>query len=127
MLWCGLMAWKRRSLAMVLLVVAFAFQFLPWTRIERATFHYHYLTAVIFAMVAVSYVVALVTQFIGAVIQSVYARTTGDDDFPERGVGQSRFGQDSDVLEGESSGGQSRGGSRSSSSPPETSRGRRRP
>jgi dolichyl-phosphate-mannose--protein O-mannosyl transferase len=25
----------------VLLVVAFAFQFLPWTRIERATFQYH--------------------------------------------------------------------------------------
>jgi len=56
MLWCGLMAWKRRSLAMVLLVVAFAFQFLPWTRIERATFHYHYLTALMFAMVAVAYV-----------------------------------------------------------------------
>ena len=32
------MAWRRRSLALVLLVVAFAFQFLPWTRIERATF-----------------------------------------------------------------------------------------
>jgi predicted membrane-bound dolichyl-phosphate-mannose-protein mannosyltransferase len=57
LLWCGLMAWKRRSLALVLLLVAFAFQFLPWTRIERATFHYHYLTAVIFAMVAVAYVV----------------------------------------------------------------------
>ena len=57
LLWCGLMAWKRRSLAMVLLVVAFAFQFLPWTRIERATFHYHYLTALMFAMVAVAYVV----------------------------------------------------------------------
>ena len=42
---------------LVLLVVAFAFQFLPWTRIERATFHYHYLTAVLFAMVAVAYVV----------------------------------------------------------------------
>ncbi len=55
--WCGLVAWKRRSPALVLLVVAFAFQFLPWTRIERATFHYHYLTAVMFAMVAVAYVV----------------------------------------------------------------------
>jgi hypothetical protein len=41
----------------VLIVAAFAFQFLPWTRIERATFHYHYLTAVLFAMVAVAYVV----------------------------------------------------------------------
>jgi predicted membrane-bound dolichyl-phosphate-mannose-protein mannosyltransferase/Gpi18-like mannosyltransferase len=55
--WCALMAWKRRSPALVLLVVAFAFQFLPWTRIERATFAYHYLTALLFAMVAVAYVV----------------------------------------------------------------------
>jgi hypothetical protein len=55
--WCGLQAWRRRSLALVLLVVAFVFQFLPWTRIERATFHYHYFTALLFAMVAVAYVV----------------------------------------------------------------------
>jgi hypothetical protein len=54
--WCGILAWKRRSLALVLLVAAFAFQFLPWTRIERATFQYHYLTALMFAMVAVAYV-----------------------------------------------------------------------
>ena len=50
-------AWRRRSFALVLLVAAFAFQYLPWTRIERATFHYHYLTAVLFAMIAVAYVV----------------------------------------------------------------------
>jgi hypothetical protein len=55
--WCAFMAWRRRSPALVLIVFAFAFQFFPWTRIERATFHYHYLTAVIFAMVAVAYVV----------------------------------------------------------------------
>jgi predicted membrane-bound dolichyl-phosphate-mannose-protein mannosyltransferase len=54
---CAVLAWKRRSAALVLLVAAFAFQFLPWTRIERATFHYHYLTAVLFAMVAVAYLV----------------------------------------------------------------------
>jgi predicted membrane-bound dolichyl-phosphate-mannose-protein mannosyltransferase len=54
---CAVMAWKRRSAALVLVVVAFAFQFFPWVRIERATFAYHYLTAVIFAMVAVAYVV----------------------------------------------------------------------
>jgi predicted membrane-bound dolichyl-phosphate-mannose-protein mannosyltransferase/Gpi18-like mannosyltransferase len=57
MIWCAFQAWRRRSPALVLLVVAFAFQFLPWTRIERATFAYHYLTALIFAMVAVAYVV----------------------------------------------------------------------
>jgi 4-amino-4-deoxy-L-arabinose transferase-like glycosyltransferase len=55
--WCAVQAWRRRSPALVLLVVAFAFQFLPWTRIERATFQYHYLSALPFAMVAVAYVV----------------------------------------------------------------------
>ena len=55
--WCGVQAWRRRSLALVLVVAAFAFQYLPWTRIERATFHYHYFTAAIIAMIAVVYVV----------------------------------------------------------------------
>ncbi len=54
---CGVLAWKRRSAALVLVVAAFAFQYVPWIRIERATFAYHYLTAVIFAMVAVAYLV----------------------------------------------------------------------
>ncbi len=53
----GVMAWRRRSLALLLLVVAFALQWLPWTRIERASFQYHYLTALPFALVAVAYVV----------------------------------------------------------------------
>jgi hypothetical protein len=54
---CAVLAWKRRSLALVLVVAAFAFQFVPWLRIERATFAYHYLTAVVFAMIAVAYVI----------------------------------------------------------------------
>jgi predicted membrane-bound dolichyl-phosphate-mannose-protein mannosyltransferase len=54
---CAVLAWKRRSLALVLIVAAFAFQYVPWIRIERATFMYHYLTAVIFAMIAVAYLV----------------------------------------------------------------------
>ncbi|MDQ3690128.1 MAG: phospholipid carrier-dependent glycosyltransferase [Chloroflexota bacterium] len=54
---CAFLAWKRRSAALVLVVAAFAFQMAPWTRIERASFAYHYLTAVIFAMIAVAYVV----------------------------------------------------------------------
>ncbi|HSK94120.1 MAG TPA: hypothetical protein VLA76_08705, partial [Candidatus Angelobacter sp.] len=53
----SVLAWKRRSAALVLIVAAFAFQFVPWIRIERATFAYHYLTAVMFAMIAVAYVV----------------------------------------------------------------------
>jgi len=51
------LAWKRRSMALVMVVAAFAFQLVPWVRIERATFAYHYLTAVLFAMIAVAYVV----------------------------------------------------------------------
>ena len=54
---CAFLAWKRRSAALVLIVVAFAFQFVPWARIERATFAYHYLTALVFAMIAVAYLV----------------------------------------------------------------------
>ncbi|HEX5040474.1 MAG TPA: phospholipid carrier-dependent glycosyltransferase [Candidatus Limnocylindria bacterium] len=54
---CAVLAWTRRSLGLVLIVAAFAFQFVPWIRIERATFAYHYLTAVLFAMIAVAYVV----------------------------------------------------------------------
>ena len=57
LLYCAVQAWRRRSVALVLVVAAFAFQFLPWTRIERATFHYHYFTAVLFAMIAVAYAV----------------------------------------------------------------------
>ncbi|MEO7295994.1 MAG: phospholipid carrier-dependent glycosyltransferase [Candidatus Limnocylindria bacterium] len=54
---CAFLAWKRRSAALVLVAAAFAFQMAPWTRIERASFAYHYLTAVIFALIAVAYVV----------------------------------------------------------------------
>jgi 4-amino-4-deoxy-L-arabinose transferase-like glycosyltransferase len=54
---CAVLAWRRRSAALVLVVAAFAFQLVPWIRIERATFAYHYFTAVIFAMIAVAYVV----------------------------------------------------------------------
>jgi hypothetical protein len=54
---CGILAWKRRSMALVLVVAAFAFQLVPWVRIERAAFAYHYFTAVMFAMIAIAYVV----------------------------------------------------------------------
>jgi dolichyl-phosphate-mannose--protein O-mannosyl transferase len=65
LLWAGVpaivagavLAWKRRSLALVLIVAAFAFQLVPWMRIERATFAYHYFTAVLFAMIAIAYLV----------------------------------------------------------------------
>jgi predicted membrane-bound dolichyl-phosphate-mannose-protein mannosyltransferase len=53
---CLLLAWRRRSWALLLVAAAFAFQFVPWARVERATFQYHYLTAVIFGFIAVAYV-----------------------------------------------------------------------
>ena len=53
----AVLAWKRRSMALVLVVAAFAFQLVPWVRIERATFAYHYFTAVMFTMIAIAYVV----------------------------------------------------------------------
>ena len=53
---CAIQAWRRQSLGLVLLTVAFAMQWLPWTRIERATFLYHYFTALPFFMVAVAWV-----------------------------------------------------------------------
>ncbi len=53
---CLLLAWRRRSWALLLVAAAFAFQFVPWARVERATFQYHYLTAVLFGFVAIAYV-----------------------------------------------------------------------
>jgi Gpi18-like mannosyltransferase len=53
----GILAWRRRSWALLLVMVAFSFQFLPWARVERAVFQYHYLTAVIFAFIAIAYFV----------------------------------------------------------------------
>ena len=54
---CAVLAWKRRSMDLVLIVAAFALPAGAVDPIERATFAYHYLTAVFFAMNAVAYVV----------------------------------------------------------------------
>jgi Gpi18-like mannosyltransferase/predicted membrane-bound dolichyl-phosphate-mannose-protein mannosyltransferase len=53
---CLVLAWRRRSWALLLVAAAFAFQFVPWARVERATFQYHYLTAVLFGFVAIAYI-----------------------------------------------------------------------
>ena len=57
----GFAAWqafRRRSLGLTLILVAFAMQWLPWSRIDRATFQYHYYTAVPFLVVALAYFLA---------------------------------------------------------------------
>jgi dolichyl-phosphate-mannose--protein O-mannosyl transferase len=51
-------AFKRRSLALALIGVGFFVMWLPWVRIDRATFQYHYYTALIFLLLAVAYLFA---------------------------------------------------------------------
>ncbi|MDQ3879988.1 MAG: phospholipid carrier-dependent glycosyltransferase, partial [Chloroflexota bacterium] len=53
-LYCAVQAWRRQSVALLLVAVAFSLQWLPWTRIERATFMYHYFTALPFALLALA-------------------------------------------------------------------------
>ncbi|HLA16482.1 MAG TPA: phospholipid carrier-dependent glycosyltransferase, partial [Candidatus Limnocylindrales bacterium] len=51
-------SWVRRSPALALLAIAFAWQWLPWVRIDRATFQYHYYTALPFVVIALGYLAA---------------------------------------------------------------------
>ena len=52
------MAFKRRSLALTLIAVAFAAQWIPWARIDRAAFQYHYYTALPFVVMSLAYFMA---------------------------------------------------------------------
>ena len=52
------MAFKRRSLALALIAIGFAAQWIPWARIDRAAFQYHYYTALPFVVIALAYFVA---------------------------------------------------------------------
>ena len=58
MAFCAWQAWKRRSLALTLVVIGFAFQWLTWVRIDRATFQYHYFTGLPFVVLGLGYFVA---------------------------------------------------------------------
>ena len=51
-------AFKRRSLALTLITVAFFWQWLSWTRIDRAAFQYHFYTALPFFLLALAYFMA---------------------------------------------------------------------
>ena len=52
------MAYRRRSLALALIAIGFAGQWVPWARIDRAAFQYHYFTALPFVLLALAYFVA---------------------------------------------------------------------
>ncbi len=51
-------SFRRRSLPLALIAVGFFVMWLPWVRIDRATFQYHYYTALIFLLAAVAYLIA---------------------------------------------------------------------
>ncbi len=54
----SIMAYRRKSLALALITVGFAAQWIPWARIDRAAFQYHYYTALPFLILALAYLVA---------------------------------------------------------------------
>ncbi len=58
MVFAAVMAFRRRSLALALIAVGFAAQWIPWARIDRAAFQYHYYTALPFVVLALAYFVA---------------------------------------------------------------------
>ena len=45
LLFAALAAWRRRSLSLTVVVLLFLAMWLPWARIDRATFQYHFYTA----------------------------------------------------------------------------------
>ena len=51
-------AYRRRSLALALIAIAFACQWLSWARIDRAAFQYHYYTSLPFVVLALGYFLA---------------------------------------------------------------------
>jgi hypothetical protein len=51
-------AFRRRSLALALIAVGFACQWIPWARIDRAAFQYHYYTSLPFVVLALAYFLA---------------------------------------------------------------------
>jgi len=58
MLFTAVMAYRRRSLALGLIAIGFAAQWIPWARIDRAAFQYHYYTALPFVIMGLAYFVA---------------------------------------------------------------------
>jgi hypothetical protein len=51
-------AWRRHSVALALVVIMWAAMWLPWARIDRATFQYHVYASLPFLILALSYFLA---------------------------------------------------------------------
>lgn len=58
MIFTSIMAYKRRSLALALIAIGFAAQWVSWARIDRAAFQYHYYTALPFVILSLAYFLA---------------------------------------------------------------------
>ena len=58
MLFISYQAFKRRSLALALVLVGFLAQWVSWARIDRAAFQYHYYSSLPFLIIALAYLVA---------------------------------------------------------------------
>ncbi len=58
LIFVAFMAFRRRSPALALIAIGFAAQWIPWARIDRAAFQYHYYTALPFVVLALAYFVA---------------------------------------------------------------------
>ena len=56
--WAAWQAWQRRSLALTFIAIAIMSLWLPWARIDRATFQYHVFTALPFSFLALAYFLA---------------------------------------------------------------------
>ncbi len=56
--WVAFQAWRRRSLSLAFICVAIACLWLPWARIDRATFQYHIFTTLPFSFMALAYFLA---------------------------------------------------------------------
>jgi Gpi18-like mannosyltransferase len=57
-IWVSWKAWTRRSLALGFLVILVLCMWLPWARIDRATFQYHFFTTLPFSFMALAYFLA---------------------------------------------------------------------
>jgi len=68
MVFVAYQAFRRRSLALALILVGFLAQWLSWARIDRAAFQYHYYTSLPFVVLALAY-------FIGEVWTGASRRT----------------------------------------------------
>ncbi|HEX5826749.1 MAG TPA: phospholipid carrier-dependent glycosyltransferase [Candidatus Limnocylindrales bacterium] len=58
MIFVAWQAFKRRSLALALVLIAFLAQWVSWARIDRAAFQYHYYTSLPFVVIALGYLMA---------------------------------------------------------------------